>query len=267
MNKSEELVSIVMPAYNAEKYISKSIESVLNQTYKNFELIIVNDCSIDNTEKIILNYKKSEKRIVYIKSEVNKGVGESRNVGVQNSIGNWIAFIDSDDLWANDKIEKQMEFIKNDKKIKFTYTGSSFINKEGKFFNYSMRVPKKVDYKTLLKQNIISCSSVLISKELILNCKMPKGYMHEDYATWLTILKKENYAYGIDEPLLYYRIMENSKSGNKVKAAKMNWNTYKYVGLNVFFCIFYMLFYCIRGLKKYGSIKNGGVHDKYEVNL
>lgn len=261
MNKKDELVSIVMPAYNAEKYISESIESVLNQTYRNFELIIVNDCSNDNTEKIILNYKKKDKRITYIKNEINKGVGESRNVGVQNSIGNWIAFIDSDDLWSNNKIEKQMKFIKNDEKIKFTYTGSSFINKNGKSFNYDMRVPKKVDYKTLLKQNTISCSSVLISKKLILNYEMPRGYMHEDYATWLTILKVENYAYGIDEPLLFYRIMENSKSGNKIKAAKMNWNTYKFVGLNFFARIYYMCFYCIKGLKKYGSIKNGGMHD------
>ena len=250
-----DLVSIVIPVYNAKKYLKESIDSVINQTYKKWELILINDASTDNSKNIINNYL-SNKKIKLINLEKNSGVSIARNTGVLNSKGKYIAFLDSDDIWDPKKLQKQMELIKN-KDANFTYTGVTYINEDGKNNSFIFEVPEKTCYKKLLKQNIIACSSVLIKKDFLLENKMPGDYMHEDYATWLSILKKEKNAYGINEPLLIYRISSNSKSGNKFRAFKMNWNTYRYLKLNVFQSIYYMSYYVIRNLKKYHRIKKG----------
>lgn len=253
--KNNILVSIVMPAYNSEKTIKDSIESVLKQTYHNFELIIIDDCSCDNTSIIIKELQKIDKRIIYIKNDTNIGVGKSRNVGIKQSKGEWIAFLDSDDLWKNNKLEEQVIFLNDNPKVSFLYTASSFIDYKGKEMNYILNVPKKIKYKELLRQNLISCSSVLIKSNIIKNYEMPSGNIHEDFAMWLMILKDVEYAYGINSPLLVYRLHSNSKSANKFKAAIMNWNTYKFIGLNVVERFYYMLIYIYKGINKYSSIR------------
>ena len=250
-----DIVSIIMPVHNAEKYIKESIESVIKQTYSQWELIIVNDASTDNSKKIIKEYLPN-KKIKLIDLSKNSGVSVARNTGILNAKGNIIAFLDADDIWNPLKLEKQMKLLKN-KEVNFVYTGVSYINEEGKDNSFVLRVPPKINYKQLLKQNIIACSSVLIKKEFLINNNMPGDYMHEDYATWLTILKKEKFAFGIDEPLLKYRISSNSKSSNKIKACKMNWNTYRHLNLNVFQTIYYMTNYILKNLKKYRKIKKG----------
>lgn len=250
----EELISVVIPAFNAEKYIKDTLESVINQTYKNIEVIVVNDCSKDDTEKILEEYSSKDVRIRKYLNEKNSGVSFTRNFGISVAKGDWIAFVDSDDIWEKDKLEKQIKYaIKNDAGLVFT--GSKFIDEEGKKYNHILEVPEKVTYKELLKQNIISCSSVLVKKKYFETIKMPSDKMHEDFATWLEILKIEENAYGINEPLLIYRISRNSKSGNKKKAAKMTYEVYKYVGLNLMQRIYYMGIYIYRSLKKYSKIK------------
>lgn len=248
------LVSIIMPAYNAEKTIKESINSVLSQTYENFELIVVNDCSRDNTEEIIKEFESCDSRVHYYKNEANSGVSYTRNRGVKLAKGDFIAFLDSDDMWTETKLWEQVEFVKNNPQAKLVFTGSGFIDNDGVLQEYVMEVPEKISFRKLLKQNLISCSSVMVESSYIKNVSMPDDKMHEDYATWLTILKKEKYAYGINKPLLIYRVSANSKSSNKIKAAKMTWLVYRYIGLDVFSSIYYMTFYAIKSLKKYSKI-------------
>jgi len=254
-NKGENspLVSIVMPAYNSENFIADSINSVINQSFKNWELIIINDKSTDDTLNIIKKIAVNEKRIKVLENEKNLGVAESRNRGVLSAASDWIAFLDSDDLWTEKKLEKQMSEISNNPDIKFSFTGSAFINVDGKAYGYILHVPKIIQYKELLKQNLISCSSVLIRKEYLLGIKMLNEDLHEDFLTWLMVLKDTD-AYGIDEPLLIYRIAKGSKSANKIKALVMNYRVYKRAGLNLFERIYYMCFYIIKSFKKYKSI-------------
>lgn len=253
----EMLISVIMPAYNSEKYIAKSIESILSQTYKNFELIIIDDCATDRTAEIIDIYCKKDNRIKKITNEKNSGVAYSRNQGVFQSLGDWIAFCDSDDVWEEAKLQKQVELLKkNNKEPLLIYTGSSFIDDGDDKYDYIMQVPERVIYRELLKQNVISCSSVLVKKEVLENIKMKHDEIHEDFLSWLRILKKyDACAYGINEPLLKYRLTKNSKSRNKIKAAKMTYMVYKKIGLNFFERIYYMSCYIRRSLNKYGKIK------------
>ena len=253
MDMQQLLISIIMPAYNASATIRESIQSVLAQDYTNWELIVVNDCSTDETEAIILEYL-SDNRIKLINKDQNEEVSKARNTGIKQSKGDWIAFLDSDDLWTPDKLSKIVALLQENPHGKLFFTGSAFINYEGERSKYILQVPNKIDYRELLKQNLISCSSVLVYKETIKAHMMPVGNIHEDYATWLSILKYEPYAYGLNEPLLIYRLSRKSKSGNKFKALKMNWNTYRFVGVSFFCSIIYMLVYIFRNMKKYFSI-------------
>ena len=243
-----------MPAYNAVEYIEDSIKSVINQTWSEWELIIINDCSSDNTKAVIEKYTHNDPRITLLTNPTNQGVAYSRNRGVQEANGNWIAFLDSDDLWIPDKLMLQMELI-NDKHACFSFTGSAFINENGQKCSYTLHVPMQISYKELLKQNLISCSSVLISKSLLLSHPMKPGNVHEDFVTWLSILRDMNiYAYGLDIPALIYRIHSSSKSAHKWRAARMNWNVYRQIGLNTGLCCYYQLCYAFRSIKKYSHI-------------
>lgn len=249
----EELISVIMPAYNSEKYIAGSIKSVLAQTYQNWELIVADDCSTDNTAEIVKKF--SDNRIKYIKNNENSGVAATRNNAIKAATGKWIAFLDSDDLWESTKLEKQLGFIEKNSSAKFVFTASAFINENSERLEYILPAPEKVTAKELLKQNVLSCSSILIDKKYMTENPFPNGELiHEDYVSWLKILDEINAAYGINEPLLIYRISSDSKSGNKFKAAKMQWNAYKEYGLNFIKRIYYMCWYAVNGLRKYSKI-------------
>lgn len=254
-NEENYKVSIIMAAFNAQKTIGESIQSVMKQSYDNWELIIVDDCSSDNTYRIALEFAHKDSRIRVHKNELNKGVSYTRKRALSLTGGNWIAILDSDDLWKRDKLEKQISVVKNDSDILLVYTGSSFIDDNNKEINWVLRVPTTISYGQLLKQNLISNSSVLIKKAIYQEYYASGDEMHEDFATWLLILKNGVKAYGIDEPLLIYRISGNSKSGNKKKSALMNWNTYRYIGLNSVPSLYYMCCYAIRGFIKYSQIE------------
>lgn len=250
------MVSIIMPAYNCEKYLRSAVESVKAQTYKDWVLYIIDDCSTDNTLLLAKDLESTDERIKVFHNEDNSGVAKTRNWGIKKAESEWIAFLDSDDMWEPKKLEKQIRLLEINPEAKLLFTGSGFINENGEKIDYILHVPMKVNRKELLKQNLISCSSVLVKRDLILKYSMPeKGMMHEDFASWLRILDEEPYAYGIDEPLLIYRRSEGSKSGNKAKAAKMNWNTYRYVGLNPVEAAYYMCWYTMRGIMKYRHLK------------
>lgn len=250
------LVSVVIPAYNAEKYISYALDSVLMQTYTEYEIIVVDDCSTDGTFEIVKEYADEYPNIKLYRNQKNSGVSYSRNFGVSVACGAYIAFLDSDDMWEKEKLQKQVEMLEVHPDTALLFTASSFIDSDGNLMKYILNVPEKIDYKTLLKQNIISCSSVMVKKTYMTEIKMQSDKMHEDFAVWLKILQRESFAYGINEPLLKYRLLNNSKSSNKLNAAKMNWRVYRYVGVGFFKSIYYMLHYVVRSIKKYSLLKH-----------
>ena len=249
-------VSIIMPAYNCENYIRQAVDSVKRQTYPDWELLIINDASSDGTGAAAAKLAMEDQRIRYLENEANLGVAGTRMRGVQMAEGSWIAFLDSDDCWTEDKLEKQIQLIQRVADAAIVFTGSAFMNEQGEKSSYILHVPERVSYKELLKQNIISCSSVLVKKELVLKYGMPDGDLHEDFALWLQILRDGGAACGIDEPLLIYRVSSGSKSGNKLHAAHMQWKVYRFIGLGVLQASYYMAAYTVRNVKKYRGIRN-----------
>ncbi len=220
-----DLVSIITPAYNAEKYLKQTIESVLAQDYKNWELLIIDDCSHDSSELIAIEYKKLDERIKLISLEKNSGVAYARNIGIMAAKGRYIAFLDSDDMWCPNKLSKQIEFMEKNE-YAFTFSGYEWIDYGGKKLNKIVHVPTKVDYKRLLNGNPIGCLTVIVDKNKISKIEMP-NVRHEDYATWLTLANSGIAAYGINENLAMYRKTNNSLSSNKIKAISWTWNIYR----------------------------------------
>jgi len=247
------LVSVIMAAYNAEKTIRQAIISVLGQTYRNLELLVVDDGSKDSTEEIVKRFAIKDNRIKLLHSSSNYGVSKARKCALEKAEGNWIAILDSDDIWMPDKLEKQIRF-QRVWNAELLFTGSSFMTKNGKLIGWELHVPEEISYRKLLKQNLISNSSVLVKRSLYKKFYVEGDSIHEDFAVWLGITKAGTRAYGIDEPLLIYRLTGTSKSGNKLHAAKMNWNTYRYIGLNVLEACYYMVWYTMNGLLKYKNL-------------
>ena len=199
-------ISIVTPAYNCEKYLEEAVNSVLAQSFEDWELLIIDDCSKDATWLRMQTLAKQDNRIRIFQNRQNSGSAATRNNGIRQARGEWIAFLDSDDLWRPEKLERQMSVLRKHPDASFLFTGSAFIEDDGMTIAHVLHVPEKVSRKKLLKQNVISCSSVLIRRELMLEFPMPEeDGIHEDFATWLAILSKIPCAYGVDEPLLVYR--------------------------------------------------------------
>jgi teichuronic acid biosynthesis glycosyltransferase TuaG len=253
MSNNEALVSVVMPAYNCEKYVVEAINSILAQTYRNWELLVLDDGSKDNTLRIIEEFSQKDSRIKALPNGKNMGVSATRNRGIELASGEWIAFLDSDDMWKPEKLEKQFEIIEKEA-AEFLFTGSSYINEEGEPYKGIFEVPEKITYKKLRNQNVISCSSVLVKKKYFEHIKMEKDEMHEDYAVWLRILKTGVTAFGVNEPLLIYRISRNSKSGNKMKTVKMTYKVFRFVGINPIGAAYFMMRHVIASVGKYKRI-------------
>lgn len=255
MQEDFGLISIIMAAYNTEKTIEQAINSVLSQTYTNFELLVVNDCSTDRTAELVKSIAAKDSRVRLISNVKNSGVSYTRKHGLEEAKGSWIAILDSDDAWAPKKLEKQID-LQRRTNADLLFTGSAFMDSDGQPIDWYLHAPAEVTYRQLLKQNVLSNSSALVRKELYAKHYAIGDGMHEDFAIWLSILKKGTKAYGVDEPLLIYRIAKSSKSGNKVKAARMNWNTYRYVGLNLMEAIYYECWYIFNGIRKYRNLRN-----------
>ena len=253
-NKADH-VSIIMAAYNAEKTIELAICSVVMQTYPDWELLVINDCSTDRTAEIVSSLAELDPRIRLIRNQQNSGVSISRKVGMENAGGDWIAILDSDDMWETDKLEKELR-LAHEQNAELVFTASAFIDDETNLLDWLLHVPRTLTFRQLLKQNLVSNSSVLARTELYKSFYAVNDNMHEDFAIWLGITRTGRKAYGIDEPLLIYRLAKSSKSSNKLKAAKMNWNTYRYIGLNFIAALYYMCIYTVNGLLKYRHLKH-----------
>ena len=247
----EDLVSIIVPVYNVEAFIEETIKSVLNQTYKKWELILVNDKSNDKSADIISeNYLQDNIRLINL--EKNSGAAIARNVGIEEAKGKYIAFLDADDLWQKEKLEKQIKFAKKNN-YDFTFTGYEFMNENGKKTGKIVNVPETLSYKQALKNTVISTSGVILNveelgKDLI---KMPNVRRGQDTATWWKILKTGKIAYGLNEPLHFYRKNKKSLSSNKFIALKRTWNIYRKVEkIPPIKSIYYFIFYIINAIKK-----------------
>lgn len=254
MNEYFGLVSIIMPAYNSEKYIENSIRSVLKQSYRNFELIIIDDCSSDHTLDIVSNFAEQDERIKFFSNPINLGVAKTRNFGVEIASGDWIAFLDSDDLWVDTKLDKQLSYMIESRSL-FSFTGLNFIDSSGRKYTKTIRTPKKVTFSSLKWHNYIPCSSVIISKQLMSYVSMENDLMHEDFAAWLAVLKIVRCSVGLNQPLLIYRIHKNSKSANKFKTFKMTFLALRQNRVNVFVSILCVCTHICVSLLKYKDVK------------
>jgi len=243
-----------MPAYNSEKTISQAIKSALNQSYSNIELLVVDDCSNDGTNSIIKSFAENDNRVRLIINHVNLGVAQSRHNGVINARGDWLAFLDSDDVWKLEKLEKQVA-VQLESNADLIYTGSAFMDADGNLREWNLSVPIEIGYHQLLKQNLISNSSVLVKKSVFLENEAIEKDIHEDFACWIRIVRSGYKVYGINESLLVYRLSSTSKSGNKLKSAKMNWKTYRYTEVGFVASCYYMLCYMVKGFRKYKNLR------------
>ena len=238
-------VSVIIPMHNSSKHIKECIESVINQTYSNLEIIVVDDASIANSIELVKHIKDDRIKIIELKDNV--GVAITRNTGIKIASGNFICFLDSDDYWVVEKIEKQISFMEKNK-CAFVYSGYQYLNGSRKHIAH---VPTTINYNEALKNTTIFTSTVMfnmahLNKEDIY---MP-NIESEDTATWWKILRKGIIAYGIDEPLSVYRVGEKSLSSNKFKALKRTWNLYKKENLNIILRTFYFFYYCINATKR-----------------
>lgn len=219
-------ISIITPSYKSEKLIVQTIESVLKQTYKNWEMIVADDVSPDNSNDIIEEYIKKDSRIKLIKLEKNSGPAIARNRAIREAKGRYIAFLDADDLWRPDKLEKQIKFME-EKNCALSYSSYETMTEEGKFLDKIIVSPLKLSYKDLLKTNYIGCLTAIYDTQKVGKVYMPLINKRQDYGLWLKILKKTDFAYGLKEPLATYRLMSNSVSSNKFKLLKYNYLLFK----------------------------------------
>ena len=245
------LVSIVVPVFNSEKFIIETIQSVKKQTYQNWELLLVNDCSTDKSEQIIRKYEE-DKRIRLINLKANSGAAIARNTGINNAKGKYIAFLDADDLWNKEKLEKQIKFMEENN-YDFTFTGYEFADENGNNLGKVVNVPKQINYKQALKNTTIFTSTVIfnvekLGKELI---SMPDVRRGQDTATWWKVLKTGIIAYGLNENLSLYRRSNNTLSSNKIKALKRTWNLYRNVEkLSFFTSLYNFCWYCFNAVRR-----------------
>ena len=244
---SKGLVSVIVPVFNAGKWIEDTILSVKSQTYKDWELILVDDGSADNSMEIMRSYESDNIRIIDDGS--NKGAAYARNMGVKAARGRYICYIDADDLWSPDKLEKQLAFA-DENDAAFTFTGYEFADASGVGVQKIVRVPKTIGYRQALKNTTIFTSTVMfdmdkLDKDDIMMPQVPS----EDTATWWKVLKKVSKAYGLDEQLTLYRRGTGTLSSNKMTAIQRIWNLYRNVeGLNVFYSAYCFVFWAVRAL-------------------
>ncbi|MGN4126678.1 glycosyltransferase family 2 protein [Lysinibacillus sphaericus] len=244
------LVSIIMPSFNSSRFIAETIDSVINQTYTHFELIIVDDCSKDNSWAMVNALIKNDERIKIYLLEKNGGAAAARNYGIQAANGKYVAFLDSDDLWDQNKLEAQVKFMESNNYV-FTFTNYRMIDENGYSLNKIVDCPNIINYNNLLKNTTIGCLTVMLNIEQLGKPVMP-NLQPEDTALWLKILRKNINAYCLQEVLASYRIVGNSASSNKLKVAKKMWIVYrKSENINRLKAFWYFVHYAWNAVKKH----------------
>ncbi len=252
-DEMDKTVSIVVPVYNVEKFIVETVESVRAQTYEDWELLLVMDGCKDRTEDVLEEYCRriQDSRIRILRQPKNQGAAAARNRGVQEAVGRYIAYLDADDLWKKDKLQKQLAFLE-EKEAAFTFTGYEFADEHGKGLGKIVRVPDEMTYRDALKNTTIFTTTVMfdtqrISKELL---QMPQ-IKSEDTALWWKVLRNGYKAYGLDENLVLYRRAGQTLSSNKLEAVRRIWNLYrKAEGLSLLKSLYYTCHWAVRAVKR-----------------
>lgn len=245
---NKPLVSVIMPVYNGAPFVEQAAESALGQSMGDLELIMVDDCSADGSADIIARLAQRDSRIRPIYGQANRGVAASRNMGLDAAGGEFIAFLDCDDIWLPDKLELQLARMR-ERGADLCYASYSFINKSGEPVGRPYIVPEKTDYRALLYENVIGCSTAIFRRLSFGGLRMDGGYMHEDYVYWLDALKTPVKATGVRDVLVKYRLA--GRSSNKIQAARERWRIYRRAeGLGLFYSALCFIHYAARGAVK-----------------
>jgi len=239
-----------MPSYNAARFIGESINSVLLQTYSNWELLIVDDCSKDNSVEVVRKFANIDKRVVLFSLEKNVGAAAARNVAIEHAQGQYIAFLDSDDVWDEYKLEKQLAFMKQ-YSYAFTFSNYYVMEENGEKTENIVKVPSSLSYHQYLRNTIIGCLTVIIDRQQTGDFKMPLIKSSHDMALWLLIMKRGFKAYGLKDVLAGYRLVSTSNTAKKWKAAKDVWKVYREIeGLSVLYAAYCFCGYAINAVLK-----------------
>ena len=248
MVKLNDCIDIILPNYNSEKYIKQTIKSIINQEYKHWKLLIIDDCSNNKTKNILKKFSKNRKiKIFWLKK--NRGAGFSRNYALKRSKSPFVAFIDSDDLWKKNKLKNQLNFMKKNN-FSFTYTNyETFGNKMKKIYN-----PTKLNYLNFIKNTAIATSTMMIKREKIKSIKFTNSKICEDYYFKCKLLKKVKSAYCLKKNLTKYRIRDKSLQSNNIRNFYWIWKINKdYNNLNFFENFISLFFISLNSIKKYGG--------------
>lgn len=244
MSKINELVSIITPTYNCGNFIEETIKSVQAQTYQNWEMIIIDDCSSDNTKEVVDTYSKADPRIQYYKLEHNSGAAVARTKAMEMASGDYMAFLDSDDLWYPEKLTKQIGFM-IEHKCAFTCTAYEQMDERGQLLGKIVKAVPKTNYNRLLLDCPVGNSSVMYDVRLMGKFKVPDIKKRNDDALWLQMLKKEKYIVGIGEVLMKYRVRRSSLSSNKLQLIKYHWILYRDIEhLSILRSAFHIFYWC-----------------------
>lgn len=245
---NQPLVSVIMPVYNGADYIREAVDSVFRQEVP-LELLVIDDGSTDETEEVLAAYLCRED-FRYLKNNKNMGAAGSRNRGVREAKGRYVAFLDADDWWEDGKLKEQLKVLKRTGYV-LCSTGRELMHPDGSSTGKYIPVKEKLTYRELLKHNSINCSSVVLEREAALRFPMEHDDSHEDYLTWLKVLREYGYGAGIDRPYLKYRLSEGGKSRNKRKSAAMTYQVYRYMGYGPLKSAVFFASYAFHGIWKY----------------
>lgn len=241
-------VSIIIPAYNSMNTILSSLDSALKQGV-DCEVIIVDDCSTDGTFDAV-KHLIDDKTVIYYRNKENCGVAYSRNFGVRVAQGEYIAFLDADDVWRKGKLRAQLRLLEKTGAV-LCGTARELMKEDGSLTGKIIKVPSRIGYKKLLYGNVINCSSVLIRSDVMKNYPMTDDHLHEDYITWLRILKDNGEAVFLKKPYLLYRLSKSGKSANKLQSAKSTFGVYRRLGFGLFRSCRYFAGYAVSAVIKY----------------
>ncbi len=242
---TEKLVSIITPTYNCGAFIARTIDSVLAQSYKKWEMIIVDDRSTDDTKSVVDEYMARDSRIKYHLLGENSGAAVARTVAMRLAEGSYMAFLDSDDIWMPEKLERQIAWMEENGHA-FSCTAYEQIDEDDNSLGRIIKTVKKTDYNRLLLDCPVGNSSVVYNVERMGKFEVPNIRKRNDDALWLQMLKKEKYIWGMPDVLMRYRIRKNSISSNKLKVIKYHWILYREVEhLNVFRSAFHIFWWCV----------------------
>ena len=219
------MISVIIPIFNGERYVAEAIESVLSQTYPSLELLLIDDCSTDRSAQIACQYEERDCRVHFYQNAKNCGVAETRNFGITKAQGDWVALLDSDDIWWADKLERQLE-VADKTGAELIYTSYAILDADGGRTKDYM-VPDHVTYKAMLRENVIGCSTVLARRDLLQKHDFRSDYYHEDYLLWLELLREGHSFAGCREVLTGWRKLPSSRSADKIWAARKRWDIYR----------------------------------------